>query len=228
MNQPSDARKPSMISAAVAPPRRPERPEVGDDVGHGDHGVEHRDVDVLARAGGVAVPERGQHADHRVEPGPDVAQRADGRHERRVVAAALELVDARHRLDDRRERRPRVVGRRHGVPEAGHREVDGARGAPPRCRRSRARGDAMAPAFEFSAITSNRGRQAQHEVASGRRLEVDRDGALAEVVAQEGRARRCAPRGRPSPAASRGRGRRPAGSPPSPRRRRAGPSSWVA
>ena len=44
----------------------------------------------------------------------------------------------------------------------------------------------MAPAFEFSAITSKRGREPQHEVAAGRRLEVDGDRPLAEVVAQEG------------------------------------------
>ena len=64
MNQPSDARNPSMISAADVAAAQPERPEVRDDVGHGDHGVEHGDVDVLALAGGVAVAQRGQHADH--------------------------------------------------------------------------------------------------------------------------------------------------------------------
>ena len=64
MNQPSDARNPSMISGADRAVAQAERPEVGDDVGHGDHGVEHRDVDVLALPGGVAVAERRQHADH--------------------------------------------------------------------------------------------------------------------------------------------------------------------
>ncbi len=63
------------------------------------------------RGPSVAVAQRGEHADDGVQPGADVAERADRRDERRVVAAALELVDPRHGLDDRRERRPRVVGR---------------------------------------------------------------------------------------------------------------------
>ena len=43
--------------------------------------------------------------------------------EGRIVARALELVDARHGLDDRRERRPGVVGRGDRVPEAGDGQV---------------------------------------------------------------------------------------------------------
>ena len=211
-----------MISAAVAPSAQPERPEVGDDVGHGDHGVEHRDVDVLARAGGVAVAEGRQHADHRVEPGPDVAERADRRDDRRLVAAALELVDARHRLDDRRERRPRVVGRRHGVPEAGHRQVDRARVhggdvgvAEPEAWPWRRPSSSRRSRRSAGASRSTRSRPAG-------RLEVDRRCTACRGCCAGRWRRRCGPRGRSSPAASRARGRRPSGSRPSPRRRRGG------
>src|SRR5690348_6457682 len=41
-----------------------QRPEVRDDVGHRDHRVVHRDVDVLARARRLAVSQRGQDPDH--------------------------------------------------------------------------------------------------------------------------------------------------------------------
>ena len=84
------SRRPGATNAAVGRPEavqisvgasraraHAERPEVRDDVGHRDHRVEHRDVDVLALAGALAVPQRGEHADHAEERRADVAERAD-------------------------------------------------------------------------------------------------------------------------------------------------------
>ena len=62
-----------------------ERPEVRDDVGHRDHRVEHRDVDVLPLARAVAVAQRGQEADRAEQRGADVAERADRDVTRRLV-----------------------------------------------------------------------------------------------------------------------------------------------
>ena len=62
-----------------------QRPEVRDDVGHRDHRVEHRDVDVLALAGALAVAQRGEDADHAEQRRADVAERADRDRHRRLV-----------------------------------------------------------------------------------------------------------------------------------------------
>ena len=62
----------------------------------------------------------------------------------------------------------------------------------------------MAPARKFSATTSKRDASLQHEVAPGRLLEVDDDGALGKVVAQEGGAH-----GAPVGVGERRRGRAP-------------------
>ena len=180
-------------------------------------------------AGGVALAQRGEHADHGVErrsrcrPARRPARPAGG-----CVALALELVDARHRLDDRGERRPRVVRRRcraSVVPEPGHREVDDAPGAPRRCRRSRGRGGPWRRPCEFSATTSNRGARRSTRSRPGGGLQVDADAALVEVVAQERGADRAALGVGHRRAASRGRGRRPSGARPSRPRRRGGPAA---
>ena len=105
-----------------------QRPEVGDDVGHGDHRVEHRDVDVLALAGAVAVAQRGEDADHAEQRRADVAERADRDRHRRLVGMAV-VVDPRHRLDDRRVRGPVAVRRLDRVAEARDRHVDRRAGA---------------------------------------------------------------------------------------------------
>ena len=56
----------------------------------------------------------------------DVAERADRDGHRRLARMPV-VVDARHRLDDRRVRRPVAVGRVDRVAEAGDRHVDRAR-----------------------------------------------------------------------------------------------------
>ena len=104
--------------------RQTHRPEVRHDVGHRDDRVEHGDVDVLTLAGAVALAERGEHADGREQRGTDVAEGADRRDQRRSVVGSLQLVDARHRLHDRSERRPAAVRRLDRVAEPRNGHVD--------------------------------------------------------------------------------------------------------
>ena len=88
------------------------RPEVRDDVGHRDHRVEHRDVDVLPLAGagrgaGARRARRSRRtARELMSPSAPTGIVTGG------SSGPLVLVDARHRLDDRRVRRPVAVRRR--------------------------------------------------------------------------------------------------------------------
>ncbi len=63
--------------------------------------------------------------------GADVAQRADRDRDGRPIGTALVVVDARHRLDDRRVRGPVAIRRLDRVAEPGDRQVDRARDAAP-------------------------------------------------------------------------------------------------
>ena len=162
---------------------QPHGPEVGHDVGDGHQGVEHGDVDLLALAGGVAVAQGGQHADHREQARADVAQATHGGHQWWRVALTLELVDARHGLGDRGVGRPAVVGRAGG-PEARHRQVHG----PGRHRRDV--GPAQAHAVQRAGLEVlghhvEPGGQVQDHLAALGVLEVHADRALVQVVAQE-------------------------------------------
>ena len=187
------------------------RPEVRDDVGHGDDAVEHGDVDVLPDAGAVAVAEGGEHADRRRTSAAPMSPRAPtGFDDRRVVADALELVDAAHRLGDGGEGGP-VAVRRVAVAEARHREVDdrGVHGAhvvvaeaePGHRARLRVLGDDVEPR-----------RQAEHEVAPLGRLEVDADASACRGCCAGTWRRPGGPRGRSWPAATPARARPPRGS----------------
>ena len=89
-----------------------------------DLAVEHADVDHLAFAAALALVQRGQDADRRVQAGGDVALRDAGPH-RRPARLAGDAHDAAHALDDDVERRPVAVGPR--LAEAGGRGVDEAR-----------------------------------------------------------------------------------------------------
>ena len=137
------------------------------------------------RAVTLALPQRGQDADGREQGRADVAESADRRDDRRLVALALELVDPAHRLDDRGERRPGAVGSRGQVAEARNRDVDAARVH---------RGDVVVAEAEpadrtrFGVLGDHVevGREIEHQLPAARVLQVDADAALVEVVAQEG------------------------------------------
>ncbi len=139
----------------------------------------------------VAVAQRGEHADDREQRRADVAERADRVGTRRLVLVAHEVVDPRHRLGDRRVRRP-----------VGVRRLAGCRSPRPTRRRAGVRAAAIVVVAEAQAVERaglevlgehvEVRRQAQHEVAAGGGLEVDGDAALAEVVAQERGADRAA------------------------------------
>ena len=93
-------------------------------VGQGHHGVVHGNVDVLADAIAIAMAQRGQHADHHVQAGGSVAQRAGGADHRRLVRLALEVVETGHGLDHRREGRPLRIRRLAVRSEAADGGVD--------------------------------------------------------------------------------------------------------
>ena len=123
MNQPSAARKPCMISGPSSPPRSPIDQKL----------VTMSVMATIASsmatstcwpAGASRWRSAASTPMTREQRGADVAERADRATTRRVVALALELVDARHRLDDRGERRPVAVRASRRVAEAGDRQVD--------------------------------------------------------------------------------------------------------
>ena len=117
-------------------------PQVGHDVGHRHHGVEHGDVD---RAGLDPCASRWRRAARTPivaeQRRADVAEGADGVGRGGSARLAPVLVDARHRLDDRRVGGPRAGTACRGVlPKPGQRQVDDA-GVHARPRR-RSRGPA--------------------------------------------------------------------------------------
>ena len=174
--------------------RAAERPEVGDDVEHRHHGIEHGHVDLLALAGAVALAQAGLDPDHGEEGGDDVAQPAHGRPDGGLAGRALELVGPAHGLHHGGQRGPPVVGgvrgaRRHGPAEAGdgqvhHRRVDGGDVGVGQAQPLRRPGPEV-----LGHDVEARG-QREHQVAAAGVLQVDDDGALVEVVAQEGGADR--------------------------------------
>lgn len=95
----------------------PHRVEIHHEICHGNHGVVHRDIHVLAVAGGVAVPQCGKYSDGCEQRSRDIAERSGWTNERWVVVNLLVRVQATHRLDDGRVRRPRVVLGRDRVAE---------------------------------------------------------------------------------------------------------------
>ena len=102
----------------------PERPEVDDDVGHGDHGVEHGHVDVLADAG-AGRGGAGRRAGRwwRTAPCRCRRGRRPGEATGGSARLALVVVDARHGLGDRRRRpasRRRAWARVLPKPETEH------------------------------------------------------------------------------------------------------------
>ena len=162
-----------------------ERPEVGDDVGHRDDRIEHRDVDVLAESGVITMTQRGQHADHAEERRADVTERADGDRHRRLPRMAV-VVDARHCLDDRRVRGPVAIRRRDRVAEARDRHVDRGRMR----GRDRVVPEAHAihrPGLEVLRDHIEARYQCKEQLASLGRFEIETYAALVEVVAQIGR-----------------------------------------
>jgi hypothetical protein len=167
------------------------RPQVGDDVRHGHHGVEHGHVDLLALAGAVAVPQGGQHADGPEQGRTDVAEGADRVGPGAAARLALVLVDAGHGLDDRGVRRPVAVRRLDRVPEARQRQVDRRR--VPLGDHVIAEAEAVhRPRLEVLADDVEAGDQRQEQLAALGSLEVDGHAALVEVVAQERGAHRAA------------------------------------
>ena len=190
MNQPSAARKPWRIPGHGVPMGMPMDQKFGHDVEHGHQRVEHGHVDTLAPPGAVALTQGGLGADDGEEPGDDVPQPAHGRADRRLALRALELVGAAHGLDDGGQCGPVGVGGfrrpcRHGVAEARDGEVDDrrVRGGHVLVAESEALDGTGAEVLGHDVEAR---RQLQHEIAPGRLLEVDDDGALREVVAQEG------------------------------------------
>lgn len=161
-----------------------------DDVGDGDHRVVHRDVDVAAATGAVALAQSGEHADGGMEAGGRIAEGAGGGGAGRPAFFACVFVEAGHALDDRRVGGTVPVGARRivRVAEAGDRDVD-ERGV-----MGRERGVA-----DPEPIGRTRTEVLGHHVEAGREreeerpafvvLQIDRDALLGEVVAQEGRAR---------------------------------------
>ena len=118
---------------------RAHRPQERQHVGHRDHRVEHRDVDVLAEAGGVAMAQRREHADH-ARRARSRCRRARPRPRPAAAGPALRrLVEPAHRLGDRRVGGPARVRRGLEVAEARDRDVDERAGGASRSRRSRAR-----------------------------------------------------------------------------------------
>ena len=91
---------------------------------HADGGIHQRGIDVAALAGLLALRQRGQDADHRIEAGEDVGDRhADAG--RRAVRHAGQIHHAAHAL------RHQIVAGALGVgavlAEAGHRAIDQTR-----------------------------------------------------------------------------------------------------
>ncbi len=86
--------------------------------------VQHADIDLLALAGRVAVPQRRQDPDTSVQPGEQVRDRY-AHLLRRPVGLAGQAHHAAHRLDQAVVARPRRV--RTGLAEPGDRAVDQAR-----------------------------------------------------------------------------------------------------
>ncbi len=162
------------------------RPEVHHEVGHGDHRVEHRDVDVLALAGAIAVAERGEDADGGEERARDVAEGAGRRDEWRLSRLLLVVVEAGHRFGDRCVRRPRVVRRLDRVPEARHRRVDDRRvdGEHVLVGEAELLHRPGAEVLRDDVVVR---RERQEQLPPLGLLEVDADAALVEGVPQEGR-----------------------------------------
>ena len=69
-----------------------------------DHGVEHRHVDVLAPAGPIADPQRGEHRDRAVQPAVGIGDRQHRIGGPRVVEFGLTLQQAGLGVHHRRVR----------------------------------------------------------------------------------------------------------------------------
>ena len=105
----------------------PHRPEARRNVGHRDHRVEHRDVDVLAASRTVLLSECCEKPDRGEERRADVTESTRGPDPRRLALGAAVFVDPAHGLGDRGVRGPRRIGRVTKIPETGHRDVDQTR-----------------------------------------------------------------------------------------------------
>ena len=162
------------------------RPEVGDDVRHGDHGIEHGHVDVLGavRSGRALAARPGCRPRRR-------ARRRCPRAPRPATPTAARRLPASSR---RCPTSPRRWGRRPGGPGT----ATWSRCRTPRPTRRRNVGctatmsskqrpsRAIVPARKFSATTSKRGAMSSTSWRPRSVLEVDADAPFAEVVAQEG------------------------------------------
>ena len=159
-----------------------ERPEVGDDVTHGQHRVEHRDVDQLSAAGPVALAQRRLHPDHREQRRGDVTQGSGRDDPRWFVAEAGVVVEARHRLGDHRIGGPRPVRRVPEVSEARHRNADEL--GPTFRQHVVAESESVHGAgLEVLPDDVEAAGQFDEQFAPARVLQVESDRALVEVVA---------------------------------------------
>jgi hypothetical protein len=148
---------------------------------HGKHRVEHGEIDDLAVARALALPQRGEHRPGAEKTGGHIGDRFPDRG-RRPVRRAGDGHEARHRLDDEVVRRPcRELTR---LPEAGNTQVDEPRVARAQpCRIDlEPRGDPGAEVlYHHVAFRRQRG----DDLAGARGLEVERDALLVAVEQSE-------------------------------------------
>ena len=177
----------------------PERDDAAGDVRRavvdqpGQRGGEQVDLDVLALAGGVAVPQRGEDADHGVVAGHHVEHRDAG-----PVRRAVRVAGEAHQPGDRLHHEV-VAGHvacRRRQPKPLIERVDDAAGWPPRRTRSRGRTCARPPGLKFSISDVRAAGQLARQRGVGVVAQVERDRPLAAVDAEEvGRRRRRGPAG---------------------------------
>ncbi|CAB4324757.1 unannotated protein [freshwater metagenome] len=162
-----------------------QRPEVGDQISHRHHCIEHGDIDVLALTGAVAVTQRREHTDGSEQCSTDVAERTDRRHHGRTTRLEFVVVDAAHGFGDRRVGRPSVVWGLDGVAESGDREVHdgGVDGGDVFVTESHT---GECTALEVLAHDVELGGEVEDELTTFGRFEIDTDRTLVEVVAQIG------------------------------------------
>ncbi len=128
----------------------------------------------------------------------DVAERADRDRDAAARRRRLVVVDARHRLDDRRVRGP-VAVRRPPCCRSPRSTRRSRRGGPRRRRRSRGPCGPCVPGLKFSATTSKCGTSARNSSRPSAVFRSMPTLRLFEGCCAGRWRRRCGPRGRPSP-----------------------------